>query len=154
MIISEYPKYEKEFIFEDGEKSLNAIIEFIRIFRNTKAELNIGKEFKIYLSKPNDYTLISKILKWEDKILKEPAEGNYTIIEYQNYQIYLYNEHKETEEEKEKKQKTIESLEKSIAKRECLLNNQNFVQKAPENLVEEEKRKLAEEKETLKKLKN
>ena len=154
LIISEYPKYEKEFIFEDGEKSLNAIIEFIRIFRNTKAELNIGKEFKIYLSKPNDYTLISKILKWEDKILKEPAEGNYTIIEYQNYQIYLYNEHKETEEEKEKKQKTIESLEKSIAKRESLLNNQNFVQKAPENLVEEEKRKLAEEKETLKKLKN
>ena len=154
LIISEYPKYEKEFIFEDGEKSLNAIIEFIRIFRNTKAELNIGKEFKIYLSKPNDYTLISKILKWEDKILKEPAEGNYTIIEYQNYQIYLYNEHKETEEEKEKKQKTIESLEKSIAKRESLLNNQNFVQKAPKNLVEEEKRKLAEEKETLKKLKN
>ena len=154
LIISEYPKYEKEFIFEDGEKSLNAIIEFIRIFRNTKAELNIGKEFKIYLSKPNDYTLISKILKWEDKILKEPAEGNYTIIEYQNYQIYLYNEHKETEEEKEKKQKTIESLEKSIAKRESLLNNQNFVQKAPENLVEEEKRKLAEEKETLIKLKN
>ena len=154
LIISEYPKYEKEFIFEDGEKSLNAIIEFIRIFRNTKAELNIGKEFKIYLSKPNDYTLISKVLKWEDKILKEPAEGNYTIIEYQNYQIYLYNEHKETEEEKEKKQKTIESLEKSIAKRESLLNNQNFVQKAPENLVEEEKRKLAEEKETLKKLKN
>ena len=154
LIISEYPKYEKEFIFEDGEKSLNAIIEFIRIFRNTKAELNIGKEFKIYLSKPNDYTLISKILKWEDKILKEPAEGNYTIIEYQNYQIYLYNEHKETEEEKEKKQKTIESLEKSIAKRESLLNNQNFVQKAPEKLVEEEKRKLAEEKETLIKLKN
>ena len=154
LIISEYPKYEKEFIFEDGEKSLNAIIEFIRIFRNTKAELNIGKEFKIYLSKPNDYILISKILKWEDKILKEPAEGNYTIIEYQNYQIYLYNEHKETEEEKEKKQKTIESLEKSIAKRESLLNNQNFVQKAPEKLVEEEKRKLAEEKETLIKLKN
>ena len=36
----------------------------------------------------------------------------------------------------------MEVLKKSIEKRENLLRNQNFVQKAPENLVEEETEKL------------
>ena len=151
LIISGYPKYEKNLLFPDGEKECNALIEFVRIFRNRKAELQIGKEYKIYISKPNDYRLISKLLKWEGKEIEEQLSDNYTIVEYQDYQVYLYNEHKETLEEKEKKQKNMEALKKSIEKRENLLRNQNFVQKAPENLVNEEKRKLLEEKEMLKK---
>lgn len=149
LIISDYPKYEKNLLFPDGEKECNARIEFVRIFRNKKAELQIGKEYKIYISKPNDYCLIRKLLKWDGKEVEKQLSGNYTIVEYQNYQIYLYNEHEETEEEKKKKQKNMEALKKSIEKRENLLRNQNFVQKAPENLVNEEKRKLLEEKELL-----
>lgn len=151
LIISEYPKYDKNLLFVEGEAKCNALIEFVRIFRNRKAELQIGKEYRIYISKPNDYSLIRKLLKWEDKETEEKLSLNYTVVEYQDYQVYLYNEHKETLEDQEKKLKTIDSLKKSILKRENLLKNQNFIEKAPENLVNEEKRKLSEEKEMLKK---
>ena len=49
--------------------------------------------------------------------------------------------------------KEIYELEQSIKKRENLLNNQNFVSKAPKNIVDEEINKLTEEKEKLLKLK-
>ena len=59
-----------------------------------------------------------------------------------------------TEEEKEFIKKEIETLKASIAKRKGLLANQNFVSKAPLQLVEQEKEKLALEEEKLKKLEN
>ena len=51
-------------------------------------------------------------------------------------------------------QKEIEELEKSINKRKNLLSNENFVKRAPENIVANEKQKLIEEEEKLFKLKN
>jgi len=55
-------------------------------------------------------------------------------------------------EELKAKEKEITDLKASIAKRESLLSNENFVAKAPANLVEQEKIKLVEEKEKLQKL--
>ena len=55
---------------------------------------------------------------------------------------------------KEDIQKEIEELEKSINKRKNLLSNENFVKRAPENIVANEKQKLIEEEEKLFKLKN
>ena len=52
------------------------------------------------------------------------------------------------------KEKQIEELKNSINKRTALLNNENFVSKAPENLVLNERKKLEEEKELLAKLTN
>ena len=49
---------------------------------------------------------------------------------------------------------TWEELEKSINKRKNLLSNENFVKRAPENIVANEKQKLIEEEEKLSKLKN
>lgn len=153
LIISDYPQYEKKWVFKEDEAIGDEMIEFVRLFRNKKAEMNLGKEYKVYIKKENDYTLISQLLKWQDKILEEPIEHPYTLVETENYQIYLYNEHQETEKDREKKQKDIEALEKSIAKRKSLLNNQNFLAKAPATLVSEEQKKLAEEQRKLKNLK-
>ena len=47
-----------------------------------------------------------------------------------------------TEEDILQKEKQIESLKQSINKRKQLLANENFVKKAPEKLVAEEKAKL------------
>ena len=63
--------------------------------------------------------------------------------------MYLYDEKEESKEDEEKKQKEIEALKLSIQKRETLLSNENFCKKAPEKLVEEEKKKLELEKQKL-----
>lgn len=154
LIISPYPKVEKKEIFIDEEEHINEVMTFVRLFRNKKAELNLGKEFKIEIKSEADYTLISKLLKWEGKMIREEISLPYVVVEYHNYKIYLYNEHTETKEDAEKKQKEIETLEKSILKREQLLKNENFVSKAPQDLVSQERKKLQEEKEKLNHLKD
>ena len=50
--------------------------------------------------------------------------------------------------------KQIESLENSIKRRQGLLNNENYVSKAPKELVEQEQLKLQEETQQLEILKN
>ena len=52
------------------------------------------------------------------------------------------------------KQKEIETLKKSIERREKLLSNEGYINKAPKQIVENEKEKLKEEKEKLKLLQN
>ena len=64
--------------------------------------------------------------------------------------IIFYVEVKE--EDIEAKNKEIEMLKNSIARREKLLSNEGYVNKAPANIVEEERNKLAQELEKLQKL--
>ena len=64
----------------------------------------------------------------------------------------IYFEKEITKEDEELKQKQIENLKKSIERRKNLLSNENYVKKAPQNLVEQEKLKLAEEENMLKEM--
>ena len=48
----------------------------------------------------------------------------------------------------------IKKLEQSIERRKKLLSNENYVKKAPENIVEMDRKKLKEEEEKLKNLKS
>ena len=47
------------------------------------------------------------------------------------------------------KNKQIELLKTSIARREKLLSNENYIKKAPQNIVELDRQKLEEEKKKL-----
>ena len=142
--LSSYPKYEKKYLFASEEKMADKI-EFIRLFRNQKTEAKIGKEFKVYIMNNEDYTLISKMLKWEGHIIT--AKENLPSYEVfnKNYHIILYSDAKNEQEDKEKQAKELAQLNMSIEKRKNLLNNENFVKKAPPVLVESEKKKLEEE---------
>ncbi len=150
--LSDYPKYQKEYIYNEEEKEIDDLIEFVKIFRNKKAELKIGKDYKILLNNNTDYELIKKMLKWNDLIIEKEINYPKFLIEYKNYSVTLFNE-QETTLDIENIKKEIEFLEKSILKRENLLANENFINKAPASLVEQEKEKLALEKEKLAKLK-
>ena len=58
----------------------------------------------------------------------------------------------ETPEDKNIKEKQINTLKESIARRQKLLSNINYVSKAPENIVNADRKKLAEEKKILEEL--
>ena len=92
--------------------------------------------------------LVIQMLKLKDRLVnncdKTPFE-----VKFKDLTATIYYEKIVTEEEKKLKEKQISELQKSILKRENLLNNENFIKKAPANLVENEKNKLQEEKELL-----
>ena len=58
----------------------------------------------------------------------------------------------ETEADKALKLAQIEMLKKSIQRRKNLLSNEGYVTKAPQNIVEQERKNLALEEEKLKNL--
>ena len=61
----------------------------------------------------------------------------------------LYDGSKNAEEQLEQLTKEKERLESSIARREKLLSNENYVSKAPANIVDQERKNLEKEKNEL-----
>ena len=148
IMISAYPKFNKEHIFEE-EKKIDMQLEFIKTFRNFKAENNIFKDFKCMIANNEDYTLIKNILKLNDNIVYEKLDMTSYEIASGDYKIILYYEKVMSLEEIKLKEKQINDLKNSIERREKLLANENYVNKAPKNLVDLEKEKLEEEKKLL-----
>ena len=154
IMISTYPSYNKNEVFEDIEIEIDDEILFIKNFRNVKKENNISKDMKIKFIGNNPDELLIKILKLEDQLIDEElAINSYNVIS-NNIKAVIYFEKEESEEDKALKQKEIESLESSIARRKALLSNENYVNKAPAALVEKERETLKQEEEKLTILKN
>ena len=149
IMISEYTKYNKKYIFDIEEKIIDDEIEFIKNFRNIKAENNISKDFKILFETDYD-ELIIKMLKLQDNIIKESLNIKSYKVLSSNIKATIYFEKQETEEEKQLKENQIKQLQESISRREKLLSNENYVNKAPQNIVEMDRQKLKEEQEKLK----
>ena len=152
IMISSYPKYQSKFIFEDVEKIVDDQVEFIKKFRNVKAENNITKDMKVMFSTDDDNELIVKMLKLDNNLVKEPLGMKAYKVFSERIQAQIFFEKIETEADKAQKEATIKTLEASIARREKLLSNENYVNKAPSNIVEMDRKKLEEEKKKLKEL--
>lgn len=153
IILSKYPEFNKDEIFTKECEEFDNIIEFIKVFRNVKLENKIGKDFGIKINSNDDYSLIFKLLRINPDEHANITGTKYTCI-YKNYNIDLYYDKEITEEDIMLKNKQISDLEASIARRKNLLSNENYLNKAPKELVEKEKNTLKDEEEKLAKLKN
>ena len=153
IILSKYPEYNKGEIFTKECEKFDNIIEFIKVFRNVKLENKIGKDFGIKINSNDDYSLIFKLLRINPDEHTKISGTKYSCI-YKNYNVDLYYEKEITEEDMMLKNKQISDLEASIARRKNLLSNENYLNKAPKELVEKEKITLKDEEEKLAKLKN
>ena len=143
---SSYPVFNKKEVYDITETT--EILNDITSLRNFKAENNIINSDAVKIEKLYDEKLYDGLIKFKNKvdIIRDS-------IKYESKFATLYFEVKNKVCE-EDIQKEIEELEKSINKRKSLLSNENFVKRAPENIVANEKQKLAEEEEKLAKLKN
>lgn len=147
IMISEYPKYDENKIYVKEEALVNSKIEFIKNFRNIKAENNITKDAKIMLN--TEDTIIIKMLKLQDSIITEPIDVNTFDVKSGDFEATIYFEKVITEEELKLKEKQISDLKASIERRKKLLANENYVAKAPAALVQKERETLASEEEQL-----
>ena len=146
IMISKYPLYNKKEVFTTN---IDNVLEFITMFRNKKAELgNIG-EYSVIINIDDEKSknIIVNMLKLSDKIV---TAGNGTEVKLGDLEIVIvYDNTKNLEEEREKLFKEKENLEQSIARREKLLSNDGYVNKAPKAIVDKERESLEKEKNLL-----
>lgn len=149
IMVSEYPKYDKKLVFADDKKEMDLVIEYIALFRNKKAENNIGSDFEVITDIDNE--LILRMLKLTDKIVESSELSGTVEVTLDKYKVTIcYDDSASKGEEKAALEKEKESLENSIQRREKLLSNENYVAKAPEKIVNQERESLETEKEKLK----
>lgn len=148
IMLSKYPQYNSNEIFETN---LDEIINLIKKIRTLKLENNIGNDYKLVFngSIPKEISIVSKMLKIDDEnILKNFENKNFENIKinFNNEIINLYYDGSANKEVMlEKLEKEELRLTSSIERRKKLLSNKNYVNKAPSNLVENEKNTLEKE---------
>lgn len=148
IMISAYPKYNKKEVYKIEELEIDNTILFISLYRKIYQENHMDKTAIIKFNNDENYELIKKVLKI-NSITTDQLNISAYPVKYQNYDLTIYYEKELTEEDKVQKEKEISLLIASIQKRKALLANANFVAKAPQNLVEQEKEKLKLEEEKL-----
>ena len=154
ILLSNYPKYNEEYVFASEEKEIDSLINIISTVRGVKLENNIPKDFEL-VSKfenkliDNNEEILTKLLKC---VILRSSTGKNSMIEvafpYGKLELY-YDSKEQTLEDTIMIQKEIDSLKNSIERRKKLLSNPGYVNKAPSNIVESERIKLKEEEDKL-----
>ena len=168
IMISEWPVYREERNFPDAEKAIEGFKEVVRGIRNTRTEMNVPNNRKTSLhivakdaetaamyenSKKSFVNLAfaKEILVQTDK--NGISEDAVSVV-VSNAVVYMPLEDLiDKDKENERLTKETERLTKEIARCEGMLNNPNFVNKAPAAKVDAEKDKLAKYKEMMDKVK-
>ena len=154
-------KYEKE------KENVEKIRELIKSIRNVRSEMNIVNSKKIDLVANFEDELLRKDFEnCQNFICKLALVGKITIAEnidesLKNYytlhldKINVFLDLSSCIDKKEeiaKLQKEKENLMKEVKRSEGMLNNENFISKAPEKLVNAEREKLEKYSQMLKKV--
>lgn len=153
IMISEYPRNDSNYVFIKETETLSKILEDIVAIRNMKATHKIDKTAKVRISTKDIYKgiYLSQLkIKDEDQLI----ENDMTKTSYQSKYIDITYFYYQQEKNSKKVLEEMKKLEQSIQRRKKLLSNENYVKKAPESVVEMDRKKLEEEEEKLALLKN
>ena len=155
IMISEYPKYNKKHVFEEEMLLVDEILKDIVEIRNIKANNNIKKDAKVLITSDNEEAL--SIYKAQLKITKEyqitSPEADLASKTFKSNHVEITYYYEEEKVDTALLEEEIKKLEASIARRKNLLSNENYVNKAPANIVEQDRKKLEEEEQKLENLK-
>ena len=162
IMISDWPVYKAEMNFADAEKAVSSFQEVVRGIRNTRNEMNVPQNRKtnIYIvgkdgeccarfeSCKKSFTNLAFAKEIHVQQDKNGIGEDAVSIVVADGVVYLPLEDLiDREKEIERLTKEQERLTKEIARCEGMLNNPNFVNKAPAAKVEAEKEKLEKYKE-------
>ena len=145
IVISTYPKYDSETVFNEEAEEISKVIVDLREIRNLKATNDIKKSDLVMFNTNSDleYIYKSQLKITDELIVKEPLD-DYQSINYKSSLIDITYFFK-NEVNKEELEENIKKLKDSIERRKKLLSNENYVNKAPKNIVDLDREKLKEE---------
>ena len=155
IMISSYPVFNKEEIFNESKEILDKVLEDIVAIRNLKATNKVTKDSLVEIkTEENLLKVYSSQLKIKQENLVNEVPSSLKSINYKSKYIDITYYFEQEEVDNNKILEEIEKLTASIERRKKLLANENYVNKAPKNIVELDREKLKEEEEKLSLLKN
>ena len=164
IVISQWPKYDEKLSFAKEETDMTLIMDAVSAVRNRRAEMNVppskkarviivterskvfesGKAFFVKLASASDVTVQSN---------RDGIDANAVNIVVHGAEIYLpMSELVDKEKEIARLNAEKKKLEGEIKRVEGKLNNQGFVSKAPQKVIDEEKAKGVKYREMLDKV--
>jgi valyl-tRNA synthetase len=165
IVISNWPAADKSYVDIESEKEMQIIQESISAIRNIRAEMNVppGKLAPLYVrANKEQLELIKEYFSYFNSLAKVESidiyneelkdEATTTAVVHGAELFIPLADLIDVEKEKTRLTKEIERLELMIKGIKAKLNNENFVKKAPEHIVQVEKDKLQNNKENLAKL--
>ncbi len=165
IVISPWPQSDEALLDETAERQINFLKEAIGAIRNLRAEMNVAPAQKIkvhYKAEADMATLIADNFAHFAALAKieelTPVPENFVreeagIVVVQSVEFFIpLREALDLDKEKARLEKEIQRLEGLEKSALAKLNNQNFLNKAPEQVVQAERNKLANIRENLTKL--
>ena len=154
IMISKYPVVE-DYNYTSELETIDKVLEDIVSIRNLKQSNNITKDAKVKVTvKQLLKSIYYSQLKIKEENLVDSEITDMLSSNYQSKNIDITYYYQGSKEDETKKLEEINKLKASIERREKLLANSNYVNKAPANIVEADRKKLLEEKEKLSILEN
>ena len=163
LIVEDWPQVRDDFNFDSEARVVDGAIEAIKAIRNQRQTLNLGSKIRqdliIYSSDENTRNFL-EILKGqfvnlsksgEISIISEDKEVEDAVsLIFNDFKIYIPLKNLiDYDKERKRLKDEIKKLESEIKRAEGKLNNQGFVSKAPEAVVNEEREKLEKYKDLL-----
>ena len=150
IMIAPYPTYNKKEVYKDEKEELESVLEDIVAIRNLKASNKITKEAKVnFICKEELIKIYASQLKITEESLCSEDPDNMVSCNYKSAHINITYFFEQEAVDTKAIEEEIAKLKQSIARRQALLANENYVNKAPSNIVDLDRKKLAEEIEKL-----
>ena len=156
IMISKWPEYDETLNYASDEKHMETVISAIRAIRNIRLEMNVPASQKaniIFVAKgetakaiSNSEALFTKMASASGVKVQEDKDGipeDAAAAVVDGAEIYIpLDQLIDFEKEIERLTKEKENLQKELDRVNGKLNNEKFISKAPQKVVDEEKEKL------------
>lgn len=164
IVIASWPKYDAALSFADAAGEMELIKSALKAVRNQRSEMNIppSKRAKVIIVTPKKdifaqgTTFFEKLAGASEVVIADNADDvakNSVSCVVESAQIFMpLDDLVDREKELARLNKEKENLESEIKRVEGKLSNQGFIAKAPEKVVEEERRKGEKYKQMLEKV--
>lgn len=163
VMLEKYPVYDEKLVFDREYAEFEEVKDIISKVRNIRAQMNVppAKRFSLYvltaLDSVKDATAYIEKLAGVSKVnfITDKSEAGEKVCRAVTNEAELLiplGELVDTEKEKARLSKELAKAESEIQRGERMLSNAGFVAKAPANLIEQEKEKLAKNKELKQKI--
>ena len=162
IMTQQFPVYDESYHFPEAAKEMTMVMDAIKAIRNRRAEMNVppSRKAKVYIAAKeqeifrNGSAFFSRLASASEVEVAEhyDIEGAVTVVTA-DAKIYIpMDELVDKEAELKRLNKELEAAKKDLAFNEKKLNNQGFLSKAPEKVVNEIKAKAAKFAEKIEKI--
>ncbi len=148
--VAPWPEFDESRIFEEEERKFGRIMEIVRGVRNVKAEVNLPQSKRVPIAvkgerfSEEEEFYITYLGNVESlRYVGERPKGSTTAFVDLKHEVYVeLGELVDTAKEIERLGKKLEKLENDKKRFEKKLKNEDFLKNAPEEVIEETKKRL------------